>query len=151
MGFILGLSLSTESPIWTFASKLHVTLKTAFLLALATAKRCSKIHALAMDSNHLRFNQSGTGQWVCTFRHRELVTRQLTLSPDTSHWSSNINYWAPVTDHQFGTRHQSSGTRYQMVNYTKSLNLEQSATNEPPWIIGDLYCLWSQISILCLT
>ena len=41
------------------ASKLHVTLKTAFLLALATAKRCSETHALAMDSNHLRFNQSG--------------------------------------------------------------------------------------------
>ena len=114
------------------ASKLHVTLKTAFLLALATAKRCSKIHALAMDSKHLRFNQSGTGQWVCTFRHRELVTRQLTLSPDTSHWSSNTYYWAPVTDHQFGTRHQLLGTRYQMVNYTQSLNLEQSATNEPP-------------------
>ena len=33
-------------------------LKTAFLLALATAKRCSKIHALAMDSSHLRFSQS---------------------------------------------------------------------------------------------
>ena len=40
------------------ASKLHVTLKTAFLLALATAKRCSEIHASAMDSEHLRFNQS---------------------------------------------------------------------------------------------
>ena len=31
---------------------------TAFLLALATAKRYSKIHALAMDVNHLRFSQS---------------------------------------------------------------------------------------------
>ena len=40
------------------ASKIHVTLKTAFLLALATARRCSEIHALTMDSNHLRFNQS---------------------------------------------------------------------------------------------
>ena len=40
------------------ASKFHVTIKTAFLLALATAKRCSEIHALAMDSQHLRFNQS---------------------------------------------------------------------------------------------
>ena len=42
------------------ASKLHVTIKKFFLLALATAKRCSKIHvhALAMDSHHLRFNQS---------------------------------------------------------------------------------------------
>ena len=40
------------------ASRLHITIKTAFLLALATAKRCSEIHALAMDANHLRFNQS---------------------------------------------------------------------------------------------
>ena len=40
------------------ASKLHVTIKTAFLLALATAKRCSEIHAMAMDANHLRFNPS---------------------------------------------------------------------------------------------
>ena len=40
------------------ASKFHVTIKTAFLLALATAKRCSEIHALAMDSQHLRFNKS---------------------------------------------------------------------------------------------
>ena len=40
------------------ASKLHVTIKMAFLLALATAKRCSKIHALVMDENHLKFNQS---------------------------------------------------------------------------------------------
>ena len=39
------------------ASKFHVTIKT-FLLALATAKRCSEIHALAMDSQHLRFNQT---------------------------------------------------------------------------------------------
>ena len=35
---------------------LHVMFKTAFLLALATAKRCSGIHALAMVSAHLRFN-----------------------------------------------------------------------------------------------
>ena len=40
------------------ASKLHVTIKSDFLPALAMAKRCSEIHALAMDSNHLRFNQS---------------------------------------------------------------------------------------------
>ena len=40
------------------ASILHITIKTAFLLVLATARRCSEIHALAMDSNHLRFTQS---------------------------------------------------------------------------------------------
>ena len=40
------------------ASKLHVMIKTAFLLALATAKRYSEYHALAMDANHFRFKQS---------------------------------------------------------------------------------------------
>ena len=33
-------------------------MKTAFSFALAMAKRCSEIHTLAMDSDHLRFNQS---------------------------------------------------------------------------------------------
>ena len=49
-----------KSPFEPFhkASKLHITIKTAILLALATAKRCSEIHALAVDPNHLRFNQS---------------------------------------------------------------------------------------------
>ena len=60
MGLILGLSLSTKSPYEPLhkASKVHVKIKTAFLLALATAKRCSEIHALAMDANHLRFSQA---------------------------------------------------------------------------------------------
>ena len=40
------------------ASKRQVTIKTTFLPTLATAKRCSEIHALAMDANHLSFNQS---------------------------------------------------------------------------------------------
>ena len=56
----MGLSMSTKPPFEPLdkASKFHVTIKTAFLLALATAKRCSKIHALAMDSQLLRFNQT---------------------------------------------------------------------------------------------
>ena len=33
-------------------------MKTAFLLTLATAKRVSENHALAMDHEHLRFNKS---------------------------------------------------------------------------------------------
>ena len=40
------------------ASRFHLTLKTVFLLALATARRVSEIHALSMDSGYLRFNQS---------------------------------------------------------------------------------------------
>ena len=40
------------------ASRFHLTLKTVFLLALATARCVSEIHAFSMDSGHLRFNQS---------------------------------------------------------------------------------------------
>ena len=40
------------------ASKFHLTQKTVFLLAMATARRVSEIHAFSMDSGHLRFNQS---------------------------------------------------------------------------------------------
>ena len=40
------------------ASRFHLTLKTIFLLATATARRVSEIHAFSMDSGHLRFNQS---------------------------------------------------------------------------------------------
>lgn len=38
------------------ASLLHLSQKTVFLLTLATAGRISEIHALAMDPDHLRFN-----------------------------------------------------------------------------------------------
>ena len=60
MGFIWVLTCLQKAPYEPLhkASKPLVTIKTAFLLALATAKRCSKIHALAMDVNHLKFNQS---------------------------------------------------------------------------------------------
>ena len=37
---------------------MYYEVKTVFLLALAMTKRCSEIHALAMDLNHLRFNKS---------------------------------------------------------------------------------------------
>ena len=55
--FLVCLQEAPYEPLLK-ASKLHVAIKTAFLSALATAKRCSEIHALAMDAYHLRFNQS---------------------------------------------------------------------------------------------
>ena len=53
MGFILVLVCLQKGPYEPLhkASKLHETLKTAFLQALATAKRCSETHALAMDQS----------------------------------------------------------------------------------------------------
>ena len=40
----------------------HLTFKTVFLVAWGTAARVSEIHALAMDRDHLRFEQ--TNKWV---------------------------------------------------------------------------------------
>ena len=40
------------------ASLLHLTMKTAFLIMMTTAKRVSEIHALAMDAEHLRFDKT---------------------------------------------------------------------------------------------
>ena len=56
-GVLVCLQKALYEPLHE-ASKLYVMLKMVFLLALATAKRCSEIHGLAMDSNHLRFNQA---------------------------------------------------------------------------------------------
>ncbi|MEW8547328.1 MAG: hypothetical protein AB2693_27790 [Candidatus Thiodiazotropha sp.] len=39
-------------------SRFFLTLKTVFLVAMATARRVSEIHALSMDPGYLRFNQS---------------------------------------------------------------------------------------------
>ena len=64
------------------ASKFQVTIKTAFLLALATAKRCIEIHALAMDSQHLRFNQTD-GSVSLMLKTGFLVKNQLpSVKPD---------------------------------------------------------------------
>ena len=64
------------------ASKFHVTIKTAFLLALATSKRCSEIHALAMDSQHLRFNQTD-GSVSLMLKSGFLAKKQLpSVKPD---------------------------------------------------------------------
>ena len=41
----------------TNASLLHLSMKTAFLLAMATAKRVSEIHAFSIDKQHFRFNK----------------------------------------------------------------------------------------------
>jgi len=40
----------------------HLTFKTVFLVAWGTAARVSELHALSMDANHLRFEQ--TNKWL---------------------------------------------------------------------------------------
>lgn len=60
------------------ASRLHVTMKTVFLLSLATAKRTSEIHAFASDSEHLRFNKVD-GSVSLTFQTGFLAKNQIPL------------------------------------------------------------------------
>ena len=38
------------------ASLFYLSVKTVFLVTLATARRVSEVHALSMDSDHLRFS-----------------------------------------------------------------------------------------------
>ena len=37
----------------------HLSVKTVFLLTMATARRVSEVHAFSIDSNHLRFRSYG--------------------------------------------------------------------------------------------
>lgn len=39
------------------ASLFHLSIKTAFLLTMATARRVSEVHAFSIDKDHLRFNR----------------------------------------------------------------------------------------------
>ena len=56
----LVLSLLCKAPYEPLhkASMLYLTMKIAFLLAMASAKRVSEIHALSMDREHLRFSDA---------------------------------------------------------------------------------------------
>ena len=38
------------------ASLFHLSVKTVFLVTLATARRVSEVHAFSIDSDHLRFS-----------------------------------------------------------------------------------------------
>ena len=56
------LSSLTKAPFEPLdtASRVHLTWKTVFLLALASAKRRSELHAFSVDSHCLRFNNDGS-------------------------------------------------------------------------------------------
>ena len=46
------------------SSLLHLTMKTAFLLTMATAERVSEIHSLAMDNEHLGFGKTNVSVFL---------------------------------------------------------------------------------------
>ena len=54
---LLSLCKAPYEPL-SKAPVLYLTMKTAFLLAMASAKRVSELHALSMDRDHLRFSDS---------------------------------------------------------------------------------------------
>ena len=61
LGVVLeALSKSPYEPLWEASFK-HLTLKTVFLLAMASAGRRSELHALRFDKNYIQFKLKGAG------------------------------------------------------------------------------------------
>ena len=61
LGIVLEvLSKPPYEPLWE-ASLEHFTLKTVFLLAMASARRCSELQALKFDLQYIQFKPKGTG------------------------------------------------------------------------------------------
>ena len=56
---LLALTKEPFEPL-SIASLLHLSWKTSFLLAFASAKRCSELHALSVEEGHCRFNRDGS-------------------------------------------------------------------------------------------
>ena len=57
------LEASSKSPYEPLreASLKHLTLKTVFLLAMASAGRCSEIQVLMFDQKYIQFKPKGAG------------------------------------------------------------------------------------------
>ena len=61
LGIVLeALSKSPYEPLRE-ASLKHLTLKTIFLLAMASAGRCSELQALVFDLQYIQFEPKGAG------------------------------------------------------------------------------------------
>ena len=55
LAFVLSTLCKESYETLSKASLIHLTMKTSFLLTMATARRVSEVHALAIDEEHLRF------------------------------------------------------------------------------------------------
>ena len=76
----------------------HLTLKTAFLLALASGKRCSEIHAWVANK------VSNLGQWekVALFRSSDFIAKnQLAREGSQSASLVTIHALTTIVDRQF--------------------------------------------------
>ena len=99
LAFVLScLCKEPYEPLST-ASLIHLSMKTAFLLTMATARRVSEIHAFSIDKEHLRFS-SVDGSLTLRTQVGFLAKNQLPFkAPDSifiprlpkSHKSNNFN------------------------------------------------------------
>ena len=81
----LVLSHICKAPFETLheASLLHLSMKTAFLLIMATARRVSEVHAFAIDKEHFRFSNID-GSLIIRTQVGFLAKNQLpTRAPDS--------------------------------------------------------------------
>ena len=76
LGVVLeALSKSAYEPLREASFK-HLTLKTVFLLAMASAGRRSELHVLRFDQNYIQFKPKGAGVTLRTRNQRSLLASQ---------------------------------------------------------------------------
>ena len=61
LGFVLKALKKPPYELLREASLKHLTLKTVFLLAMASAERCSELQALVFDPQYIQFKPKGAG------------------------------------------------------------------------------------------
>ena len=84
LGIVLeALSKPPYEPLREASFK-HLTLKTVFLLAMASAGRRSELHALRFDQNYIQFKPKGTG--VTLYLSREFMRKNQKPNQVTDPW-----------------------------------------------------------------
>ena len=100
-------------------SLFFLTVKTVFLLAIASGQRCSSIHALSVEPGHLRWENSGvrlipSASFLAKNQTESTGQVEIFLPVITSHTSvSEDKVWCPV-----------SGTQVVFGSYTRSPRLQ---------------------------
>ena len=102
------------------ASLFFLTVKTVFLIAIASGQRCSSIHALSVDPGHLRWENSG----VRLIPSASFLAKNQTESSGLIEIFSSFNL---LSLGDFGRQSMvpSSGTQVVFGSYARSARLKQ--------------------------
>ena len=111
LGIVLeALSKPPYEPLWE-ASLKHLTFKTVFLLAMASAGRCSELQALVFDQKYIQFKPKGAG--VTLYFSPEFMRKNQKPNQGNDPWfipsvpTSKSEFGAPVRALRLYHRYQS--------------------------------------------